>query len=133
MFRTPLIAGIIFGMLAVVIGAFGAHALKPLLAPENAQTFETGVRYQMYHAFALLFCGLLFAHFPSKKLKWATRFFIAGVLLFSGSLYALTALKISGAAGLSGIGILTPIGGVCFIAGWLMLLIAVLSENKKQF
>lgn len=111
------------GALSVALGAFGAHGLKKLVTPEMVTTFETGVRYQFYHTFALLILALLSDKLPPRKLKWSAGCFIAGIILFSGSLYALTALHATDTVGLSGIGILTPIGGVFFIVGWLMLLI----------
>jgi uncharacterized membrane protein YgdD (TMEM256/DUF423 family) len=129
MYKTALIAGILFAGLAVIIGAFGAHGLKPLLTPEDLQVFDTGVKYQFYHSFALLAAGMLFASFPFKQVRFATTCFIIGILLFSGSLYALTLLKIKGQVGLGGVGILTPIGGLFFIIGWLLLLIAVFKKH----
>ena len=129
MYRTALVLGILLGGLGIVIGAFGAHALKPLLTDNQIQVFETGVRYQMYHSFALLVAGVLAGTFSFETIKVASIFFLVGIILFSGSLYAMTLLNISGQVGLGGLGILTPIGGLFFILGWITLLIAVL---KKQ-
>ena len=123
--KQALAAAAIFGMLAVVLGAFGAHALKEKLTPELLNTYETGVKYQFYHCFALLAVGLLFAYQPSAWLNRSAWMFIIGILLFSGSIYALVALKHSGSVGLKGLGILTPIGGVFFILGWLFLLFSL--------
>ena len=128
--RLALISGTVLAALGVVLGAFGAHALKEILQPEQLQTFETGVRYQMYHSFALLISGILYQTFPHKQTKLAATFFLIGILLFSGSLYALTLLKAQGVVGLTGVGILTPIGGLFFILGWLMLPIAVLTKSN---
>lgn len=114
------------GALAVILGAFGAHKLKELVPPETVSTFQTGVTYQFYHVFALLATGILFAQLPGSQLEWAGRCFIIGILLFSGSLYLMTILKMTGNVGLKGIGILTPIGGVFFIAGWICLLLGLL-------
>jgi uncharacterized membrane protein YgdD (TMEM256/DUF423 family) len=114
------------GALAVILGAFGAHKLKELVPPETVGTFQTGVTYQFYHVFALLAVGILYAHIPGSQLIWAGRCFIAGILLFSGSLYLLTALKMTNNVGLRGIGIITPIGGLVFIVGWINLLLGVL-------
>lgn len=111
------------GALSVALGAFAAHGLKKLVTPEMVTTFETGVRYQFYHTFALLILVLLSDKLPSRKLKWSAGCFIAGIILFSGSLYALTALHATDTVGLTGIGVLTPIGGLFFIVGWLMLLV----------
>jgi uncharacterized membrane protein YgdD (TMEM256/DUF423 family) len=110
---------------AVALGAFGAHGLKKLVEPESVSTFETGVRYQMYHAFAILIAGILYRHYPVKSLRLAVYLFAIGIALFSGSLYALTLLKATHVVGLSGIGLLTPLGGVCLIAGWLSLLFSI--------
>lgn len=129
MYKPAVAASAIFGMLAVILGAFGAHALKEKLSPELLNTFETGVKYQMYHAIALLGVGLAFAHLPAAWVARATWMFIIGVILFSGSIYALVAMKHSGSVGLKGFGIITPIGGVFLILGWLMLLLGIF--NKK--
>lgn len=129
MYRTALVLGIVFAGLGIVIGAFGAHALKPLLSESQLQVFETGVRYQMYHSFALLTAGILYSAFPARPIKLASTFFLIGILLFSGSLYAMTLLNINGQVGLGGLGILTPIGGLFFILGWLMLLWAVFKKK----
>ncbi len=119
----------LLGALAVALGAFGAHGLKQLVPPETIATFETGVRYQFYHVFALLAVGILYEKWPVNLLKWAGNLFLLGILLFSGSLYALTALKATDVVGLSGIGIITPFGGLCFIAGWLMIAAALLKRK----
>ena len=115
----------ILGLLAVALGAFGAHTLKQYIEQDALNTFETGVRYQFYHALALLAVGMLLEKFPNKQLRYAGYCFIGGVVLFSGSLYALTALKATATVGLSGIGVVTPLGGVLFILGWLFLLLGV--------
>jgi uncharacterized membrane protein YgdD (TMEM256/DUF423 family) len=129
MYKTALVTGIFFAVLGIILGAFGAHALKQHLEIEQLQVFETGVRYQMYHSFALIIAGILFTSFPFKAIRIASTFFLLGILLFSGSLYAMTLLKIQGQVGLGGLGILTPIGGLFFIIGWIMLLVAVLKKK----
>lgn len=123
-------AGALLAMLAVALGAFGAHGLKKIVDADAVAVFDTGVRYQVYHALALLITGILFPAFNTSRLTWAGRMFIAGIILFSGSLYLLTFFKAGGVVGLSGIGILTPVGGVAFIAGWLFLLTAL--GNRKH-
>lgn len=110
--------------LAVILGAFGAHALKEKLSPESLQTFETGVRYQFYHAFALLAVGILYKDFTAKLLQWAGTLFICGIILFSGSLYVLT-----GVQSMKWIGAVTPFGGLCFIIGWLLMGAGVVKKN----
>ena len=115
----------ILGALAVALGAFGAHGLKKIVPPETITTFETGVRYQFYHVFALLAVAILFGSFPGKSLQYAGVCFIIGIILFSGSLYVLTALQATQTVGLRGIGAITPIGGVFFIVGWIFLFLGV--------
>lgn len=112
--RTYATIGAISGFLAVLAGAFGAHALKTRLPPEMLQVFETGARYQMYHALAMLAAAAL-AGGGSRPALWAGRLFLTGTLLFSGSLYALAL------SGITSLGAITPFGGIAFLAGWLAL------------
>lgn len=128
MHKSFLVWAALLGGLAVILGAFGAHKLKELVPMETVSTFQTGVTYQFYHVFALLAVGILYAHIPSPQLVWAGRFFLVGILLFSGSLYALTLLKATETVGLRGIGAITPLGGLFFIAGWVALLLGVLRK-----
>lgn len=128
MHKTFLIWAALLGALAVILGAFGAHKLKELVPPETVGTFQTGVTYQFYHVFALLAVGILYAHVPGPQLVWAGRLFLIGILLFSGSLYMLTLLKATETVGLRGIGAITPIGGLAFIGGWVMLLLGILKK-----
>ena len=122
--RNTLLTGVVFAGLAVAIGAFGAHGLRPLLeANGHAQTFELAVRYQFYHSFALFFCGMLMQHFPSRQINRASMCFAAGIIIFSGSLYVLSL------SGIRMLGAITPIGGLFFIAGWLL---AYLGINAKR-
>ena len=129
MYKPALIAGTIFAMLAVIFGAFGAHYLKGIFTPELLNSFETGVRYQFYHAFALLIIGLLHKHISASQLRVSFYCFVFGILLFSGSIYALCFFKSADVIGLSGLGILTPIGGVCFIVGWLILCVNLMRKK----
>ena len=128
MYKPALILGFIFAALSVVIGAFAAHGLKPMMEISQQQTFETGVRYQMYHSFALILIGLLSAHIQSQHISYASLFFTLGIICFSGSLYALALLQMNGIVGLKGVGIITPIGGVFFILGWVYSLLAVIKN-----
>ena len=114
----------LLGALSVMLGAFAAHGLKQFLPVDNLQIFETAVRYQFYHVFALLAVGILYAPFPGKLMLWAGRFFIAGIIIFSGSLYLLCYVKYNQLP-LNWLGAITPFGGAAFITGWLMLLAAV--------
>ena len=119
-------AGAAFGVLGVALGAFGAHALKPTLVSNNSlETYELAVRYQFYHAFALLIIGLIMEKIITKSLGYAALFMIAGIILFSGSLYAL-AFK----AGKL-VAFVTPIGGIFLIAGWFFILLAVGRKSKR--
>ena len=120
--------GAIFAMTAVVLGAFGAHALKEVLEPAQLETFEIGVRYQFYHALGLILVGLLQQHLESKHLYRTGWLFVAGICLFSGSLYLLAAQDTLG-VNLSWLGPITPIGGTLFIIGWGLLLLPV---GKKK-
>jgi uncharacterized membrane protein YgdD (TMEM256/DUF423 family) len=113
-------AGALSGFIAVAAGAFGAHALKGHLTAEMLQAFETGARYQMYHAFALLATAFVAGKEPRGAVLWAGRLFLAGTVLFSGSLYALVL------SGITRFGVVTPVGGGAFLAGWLCLAAAVL-------
>jgi len=108
-------SGAVFGFLAVAAGAFGAHALRGRMAPEMLEVYETAVRYQMYHALALVLTGFMAVRFYSSALPAAGWLFFAGTLVFSGSLYLLT---LTGARWL---GAITPIGGIALLAGWLFL------------
>ena len=121
----------ILGLLSVALGAFAAHALKELLSDYAVNIFETGVRYQFYHVFALFTAGILYKDFPNKFIKWSGIFFIAGIILFSGSLYFLTYVKGAVLPGYKWIGPITPIGGLSFILGWLFLFIGCF-KNKKS-
>ena len=126
--KSFLIIGTILAGLAVVLGAFGAHGLKKLVGPETVSTYQTGVQYQMYHALALLFLGVLYERSQNSLLNFAGIFFIGGVVLFSGSLYLLASLKAMDKIGTTGIGLITPIGGLLFIIGWILLLISLLKK-----
>lgn len=103
------------GLLAVAFGAFGAHLLKSHLGADQLATFETGVRYQMYHAFALLAVALAYAKWPGKALAAGGWLFIIGTVLFSGSLYVLSL------TGMRWVAFVTPLGGLAFLAGWLCM------------
>jgi len=107
----------------VVLGAFGAHGLKARVTPDLLVIFETGVRYHMYHALALLAVGWAASRFPSARVEAAGYLFVAGILVFSGSLYTMTL------TGLRWLGAVTPLGGLAFIAGWASLAWAAISAS----
>src|SRR4051812_40423038 len=119
----------LFGALAVGLGAFGAHALKRIVPETVVNIFETGVRYQFYHVFGLALAGILYRDFSNKWVLWAGNLFIIGTLLFCGSLYILTYLKASARSGLDWIGIITPFGGLAFIAGWACMFIGLFKPS----
>ena len=118
------------GALSVMLGAFAAHGLKQILSPENLQIFETAVRYQFYHVFALLAVGILYKEFPGKLLKWAGSLFIAGLFLFSGSLYLLCYVK-HNELPLNWLGAITPFGGAAFIGGWVLVLFSLFTKTRQ--
>lgn len=119
-----LIAGAVLAGIAVAAGAFGAHFLKARLTPESLQTFETAVRYQFYHALALLATGIVYKEFSNKWIKLSGNLFTIGIVLFSGSLYGLCA-----APEMKWLGPVTPLGGVCFITGWILLALGCAKKN----
>ena len=110
------------GLTAVAIGAFAAHALKGKLPPDLFEIFEVGARYHMYHALALLGAAWAVTRWPGTGTTWAGWCFVAGIVLFSGSLYALAL------TGIRTLGAITPLGGVCFLAGWVLLAFAALQR-----
>lgn len=120
-----LVTACIFGALAVILGAFGAHGLRKIVPPESISTFETGVRYHFYHTFALIITGLLYERLNVRWTTIAGYSFMAGIILFSGSLYVLTLLKATETVGLNKLGIITPFGGLFLVAGWIALAIAL--------
>jgi len=115
--KSILTIAAISGLLAVALGAFGAHGLKGIISPEMLETYKTGVQYQFYHTFALLTVGLLMNFNPSKALKWSAYLFMIGMVLFSGSLYALAI------SGVKALGMITPLGGIAWIAAWFLLIV----------
>lgn len=124
--KTFLITAFLLGALAVTLGAFGAHGLKKIASPEQLQSFETAVRYQFYHVFALALAGIMMYYTTSNLAYWAGIMFIIGTLLFCGSLYILTYAGVSGNTSMRWIGAITPVGGLSFIAGWILLAISIL-------
>lgn len=122
--RKLLAWGALLAMLAVGIGAFGAHLLKPILSEDYMKVYETGVQYHMIHALGVILIAIIVGQWgESTRLRWAGRLLIAGTVLFSGSLYVLSISEIKV------LGAITPFGGVCFIAGWLLLAIEAFSRK----
>lgn len=116
--KTFLLIGALAGFLAVAFGAFGAHGLRARLSPEMMAVFETGVRYQMYHALAILAVALMMPRLGGWLVQTAGWAFTIGIVIFSGSLYALAV------TGVTVLGAITPLGGLAFLVGWACLLIA---------
>jgi uncharacterized membrane protein YgdD (TMEM256/DUF423 family) len=117
MSKTFLLIGALAGAVGVALGAFGAHALRSRVSPEMLAVFETGVRYQMYHALALIAIAALEPRLGGPSMVTAGWAFTAGIVLFSGSLYALALTSVTT------LGAITPIGGVLFLAGWACLIV----------
>ena len=126
--KTFLILGSAMAAIAVMLGAFGAHALKEKLPPDQLQIFETGVRYQFYHAFGLIVVALLAEKFNSSYLVYSGYLFVAGIIFFSGSLYLLSVRSLLG-INWKFLGPMTPFGGLCFIIAWLLVLLSVIKKH----
>ena len=125
-----LSTGAILGMIAIILGAFGAHALKKVLSIEQLSTFETGVRYQMYHALFLLFFGLM-KDIPQKTKKAIYFLVLFGVILFSGSIYLLATNDLT-SFDFKIFGFVTPIGGLLLILGWSVLLMNIMNKKSQN-
>lgn len=130
MHRKYIAIAALLGAFGVALGAFGAHGLQKITTDEKIlHGYQTGVQYQLYHVFALLAVAFLSDKISNRFLNWAANCFVTGILLFSGSLYLITILKIQESTALKFAGPVTPIGGVFFIAGWLFLFLSVV-KNK---
>ncbi|RZJ77322.1 MAG: DUF423 domain-containing protein [Flavobacterium sp.] len=117
-----------FGALAVVLGAFGAHSLKNIVDVYSLSIWQKGVEYQFYHTFALLYLST-FARYKNKLIVLAFSFFTAGILLFSGSLYLLALKDVFTSSIAQYVGPVTPLGGLCFVIGWVCLFLAALKDK----
>lgn len=116
--------GGLFGALAVALGAFGAHVVKPILDPQLYENYQTAVQYHMYHTLALIGVAILSQRFPQRKLlSWSGWLFIVGIIIFSGSLYVLSL------SGLRFLGAITPIGGVAFVVAWCLMAFSVVQND----
>jgi uncharacterized membrane protein YgdD (TMEM256/DUF423 family) len=124
--RSTLLFAALLGALSVSIGAFGAHGLKNILMETGrTETFELAVRYQFYHTFAIFFTGMLMFHLRNRLLNFAALFFVLGIIFFSGSLYILSL------TGKTWLGAVTPLGGLLFIIGWMLLFYSIWKELKS--
>jgi len=116
--------------LAVALGAFGAHGLQKITTDEKIlHGYQTAVQYQMYHALALLSVGIFYFQLSGRWMKWVATLFIAGIILFSGSLYLITLLKIQESDAVKYAGPVTPLGGIFLITGWIILMIAAIRKS----
>ncbi|MBM3415215.1 MAG: DUF423 domain-containing protein [Bacteroidetes bacterium] len=133
MHRNFLVTGALLSGIAVILGAFGAHGLQKITSEEKiVQGFQTAVQYQLWHSFALMLTGVLYSGaFSPRLLRWAAICFITGIFLFSGSLYLLGFLKIQESPVVKIAGPVTPVGGLFFILGWLILVIALLKKKAS--
>jgi uncharacterized membrane protein YgdD (TMEM256/DUF423 family) len=125
--KNIIITAAIFGMLAVIAGAFGAHGLSKHIGPEQLNTWHTAVEYQFYHTFALLFLST-FAHSKNKLITTSYYLFTVGIIFFSGSLYLVATQEYLKVVLPTAVFIITPVGGLCFILGWLFLLLGALKK-----
>lgn len=123
-----IISAAIFGTLAVVFGAFGAHSLKKVLSTEDLDIWHTAVQYHFYHTFALLFLST-FARFKNNIINFSSYCFIAGIIFFSGSLYLMALKDLFNWESVNVLGPITPVGGLFFILGWLSLLLAAVKDK----
>lgn len=126
--KKAIIIGSLLAGSAVILGALNAHTFKKIFDASTLQSFDTGVRYQMYHALAILIFGAFGAFLSNKTTQRIIYLFTLGTFLFSGSIYALCALKSNGIIGLKGLGALTPIGGLILISAWVYAILASLRK-----
>lgn len=123
-----LVIAALSGLISVMLGAFGAHGLKPLLSPDYLSMWEKGVQYQVYHTLAIFICYLFLKKEYSSLIRNAAICFSLGILCFSGSLYLLSTRELTGIAAVA-LGPVTPIGGFFFIAGWGLVLVQAIRRN----
>ncbi len=128
--KSMLLSGVLFALIAVVAGAFGSHGLKSIITATQLDIYKTANTYQFYHAFAIMFVSILNQDKVNKLLLWSFRFFVIGIILFSGSLYLLSVREVLGIS--SSIGAITPFGGLFFITGWILLFIFGFTKNEIQ-
>lgn len=122
-YKRFMLMGTFSAMIATILGAFAAHALKSQFSDYQMHIFQTGIFYQFIHSFALLFVGMLLSQVNTKALLVAGWLFAIGIILFSGSLYLISMTQVNA------LGIVTPLGGLCFIMGWLLLAVGIYKSN----
>ncbi|QLH29453.1 MAG: DUF423 domain-containing protein [Candidatus Parvibacillus calidus] len=121
------------GGLTVILGAFGAHGIKPLISEANIEVYKTAVSYQFFHVLAIIGCGILYQLSGNKLFKIGSYAFLLGILLFSGSLYLLSTREATGLNSLAILGPITPLGGLSFITGWVMMMMGIIKEKNYLF
>lgn len=126
--KNTFVAGFILMALAVALGAFGAHGLKSIISPEKIEIYKTGVTYHFYHAFGILILGLISVFLKTNELKTSILLLFSGIVFFSGSLYILAFNEVLPFS-VSFLGPVTPLGGLFFIAGWLLAALKILKKN----
>jgi uncharacterized membrane protein YgdD (TMEM256/DUF423 family) len=132
MHRNFFKAAAAIAMLAVIIGAFGAHLLKSFLSPQELESIQTAATFQMSHAIALFLTGILYRLYRRQKIIYAGYLFFSGIILFSGSIYLRILLSNLGLPKANVAAIITPFGGVSFILGWFLLMVAISPSKKKH-
>jgi uncharacterized membrane protein YgdD (TMEM256/DUF423 family) len=130
--RTFFRTAAILAMFSVMLGAFGAHVLKEYLTEQSLDSFQTATMYMMNHAIALFIVGKMYRHYKKKTMVWAGNFFVMGIIMFSGSIYLSIVLKFLGYDKLTLVNLITPVGGLMFILGWLMMFVSIPTREVKQ-
>jgi hypothetical protein len=130
--RTFFRTAAILAMFSVMLGAFGAHVLKEYVTEQSLDSFQTATTYMMNHAIALFIVGKMYRHYKKKTMVWAGNFFVMGIIMFSGSIYLSIVLKFLGYDKLTLVNLITPLGGLMFILGWLMLFISIPTREVQQ-
>jgi len=130
--RTFFRTAALVAMISVMLGAFGAHALKEHLSEQSLDSFQTATTYMMTHAFALFIVGMMYRHYKKKTMVWSGNFFVMGIIMFSGSIYLRLALSYLGFEKLAIVNFVTPVGGLMFILGWLMLFVTIPAREHKE-
>jgi uncharacterized membrane protein YgdD (TMEM256/DUF423 family) len=130
--RRSILIAAVTGALAVVLGAFGAHSLREVLSAEKVATWNTGVEYQFYHTFAILLVVALADTIGARRSLTITYLFLAGMICFSGSIYLLATREATGMDWVLALGPVTPIGGLLFITGWVVMLLSVMKGKGSN-
>jgi len=130
--RTFFRTAALLAMVSVMLGAFGAHALKEHLSEQSLASFQTATTYMTTHAVALFIVGMMYRHYKKKTMVWSGNFFVMGIIMFSGSIYLRIALSYLGYDKLAIVNSITPFGGLMFILGWLMLFVAIPPRERNE-